>query len=70
MQFTSFLRRCTTSGTRHGKNLFQGEFPGFHQRNNATFQSREMLDIAHFQHIRQAARFMCPAAGFANSEQK
>jgi len=30
MQFTSFLGRCTTSRTRHGEYLFQGEVLGFH----------------------------------------
>jgi hypothetical protein len=31
MQFTSFLGGCTTRGTRHGQNLLQGEFLGFHR---------------------------------------
>jgi hypothetical protein len=48
VQFTDFLDRRATSGTRHGQYLFQGQFLGLHDHIMQPFWLRKCSELLIF----------------------
>jgi hypothetical protein len=53
MQFAGFRNLGSARGTRHGNDLFQGKFLGFHQPIMQVSTHGKMLNFAHFRQFRK-----------------